>query len=76
MSIQWEIKLLKPVETLTAHAGKAWERSMPEIEQWMRTDLVKAMVYGGHGITGIAQTPFYKYVTSARGLSEADDGPV
>lgn len=70
MSIQWEIKLLKPVETLKVYASKAWERSMPEIEQWMRTDLVKAMVYGGHGIVGIAQTPFYKYVTSARGLSE------
>ena len=28
------------------------------------------MTYGGLGIQGIAQTPFYKYITSDQGLSE------
>lgn len=70
MALQWEIKLLRPLENLRAHARTAWERSMPEIEQWMRAELIPAMVYGGHGIVGIAQTDFYKYVSSPRGLSE------
>jgi hypothetical protein len=70
MTLDWEIKLINPLKPLRIHAGKAWERSMPEIDQWMRSELVPAMVYGGHGIVGIAQTDFYKYVTSPRGLSE------
>lgn len=70
MALQWEIKLLRPLDNLRSHALKAWERSMPEVEQWMRSELIPAMVYGGHGITGIAQTDFYKYVSSPRGLSE------
>jgi hypothetical protein len=36
----------------------------------METDLVQAMVYGGLGIQGIAQTAFYKFVSSAEGLSQ------
>jgi hypothetical protein len=36
----------------------------------MKKDLVKAMVFGGDGIQGIAQTPFYKFITSADGLSQ------
>lgn len=70
MATDWEIQLLKPLETLRIFSFKAWERSMPEIEQWIRSELVPAMVYGGMGINGIAQTEFYKYVTSPRGLSE------
>lgn len=70
MALDWEIKLLKPLSKLNVHAGQAWERSMPEIERWMRSELIPAMVYGGMGILGIAQTDFYRYVTSSRGLSE------
>lgn len=70
MPLKWEIKLLKPLEALTIHADKAWYRSMPEIEKWMRDELVPSLVYGGNGIGGIAQTDFYKFVSSPRGLSE------
>lgn len=70
MGMDWEIKLVKPLSKLNVHAFDAWARSMPEIEQWMRTQLVPAMVYGGMGLVGIAQTDFYRYVTSSRGLSE------
>jgi len=70
MGTDWEIKLLKPHEPIRLHASDAWKRTMPEIEQWMHAELIPAMVYGGMGIVGIAQTDFYKYVTSARGLSE------
>ena len=70
MPLKWEIKLLRPLEALNIHADKAWARTMPELEKWMRNELVPAMVYGGNGIRGIAQTDFYKFITSERGLSE------
>lgn len=71
MATDWTIQLVnKPIDVLTLHAGDAWARTMLEIEKWMQTQLVPAMVYGGLGIVGIAQTDFYKYVTSPRGLSE------
>lgn len=70
MGLDWKIELLKPLSKLNVHAFDAWARSMPELEKWMRSELIPAMVYGGMGITGIAQTDFYRYVTSPRGLSE------
>jgi hypothetical protein len=70
MGMDWEIELIKPLSKLNVHAFDAWARSMPEIEQWMRAQLVPAMVYGGMGIVGIAQTDFYRFVISERGLSE------
>ena len=43
---------------------------MPEIETWMKKELVPSFVYGGNGIVGISQTDFYKFITSADGLSQ------
>lgn len=70
MAIKWKIELIKPLETLRVHANDAWIRSMPELEKWMRSELVPMLVNGGNGIVGISQTDFYKFVTSPRGLSE------
>lgn len=70
MAATWEISLIKPLEKLKLHVGNAWERSMPEIDRWMRAELIPSMVYGGMGIVGISQTDFYRYITSQRGLSE------
>src|SRR6185436_14330537 len=70
MPLAWEIKLIRPLDKLRLHANDAWERSMPEIEKWIRAELISAFVYGGKGIVGIAQTDFYKFISSARGLSE------
>ena len=70
MVTQWTITLIKPLEKLRVHANGAWDRSMPELEQWMRGELVPAFVYGGHGVIGISQTAFYKFITSPDGLSQ------
>lgn len=70
MAIEWRIELQKPILTLNKHAFDAWAYSMSELELWMRKELIPAMVHGGMGIVGIAQIDFYRYVTSARGLSE------
>ena len=49
---------------------KSWAGTLQDLETWLQTDLVRAMVHGGLGIQGIAQTPFYKFVTSSDGLSQ------
>ena len=36
----------------------------------MQSDFVYALVYGGLGIQGISETPFYKWITSPEGLSQ------
>jgi hypothetical protein len=36
----------------------------------MSKDLVRALTFGGHGIQGIAQTDFYRFISSPDGLSQ------
>jgi hypothetical protein len=40
------------------------------MENWLRTDFLQALIYGGMGIQGIAQTSFYQWVISPDGLSQ------
>jgi hypothetical protein len=70
MALKWEIKLIKPLDVLRDHANQAWARTLPEIEKWMQDELLHMLVYGGQGIQGIAQTDFYKFITSDDGLSQ------
>jgi hypothetical protein len=44
--------------------------ALKDLQKWIETDLVRAMVYGGLGLQGIADTPFYKFVISPDGLSQ------
>lgn len=48
----------------------AWKRAIIRVENWLQSHFVHALVYGGMGIQGIAQTSFYKWVTSPNGLSQ------
>lgn len=43
---------------------------MGRLKPWIESKLLPAMIHGGLGIQGIAQTNFYKFVTSQQGLSE------
>ena len=43
---------------------------MKDLDKWVQTELVKALVYSGFGIQGIADTAFYRFVSSPQGLSE------
>jgi hypothetical protein len=65
-----QITLVRPEQTLNNFARIAWSKASPEIARWMKSDLINAMVYGGLGIQGIAQTDFYKFITSDDGLSQ------
>lgn len=59
-----------PARTLKKQFRKNISLFPGKMEVWMRTVLVPAMVNGGLGIQGIAQTEFYEYITSDAGLSE------
>lgn len=41
-----------------------------EVEKWIRSELIPALVHGGMGIQGIEQTNFYKFISSPEGLSQ------
>ena len=70
MARNWKIRLIQPKEAVTVAVNKGWTKALKDLETWIETDLVQAMVYGGLGIQGIAQTSFYKFVSSAEGLSQ------
>jgi hypothetical protein len=50
--------------------NNAVKAALLRTETWIQTSLVPALVYGGFGITGIAQTPFYVFISSDEGLSQ------
>jgi hypothetical protein len=47
-----------------------WALALQDLKKWAAKDLVRAMTFGGMGIQGIAQTPFYRYISSEEGLSQ------
>jgi hypothetical protein len=68
--VNWTIKLIRPKIAINKVVFPAWEMALGDLESWMKRDLVKSMVFGGDGIQGIAQTPFYKFIISPDGLSQ------
>lgn len=70
MARGWNLKLIRPADVVRVAVYRAWAASLSDLQQWIQTDLVHAMVYGGLGLQGIADTPFYKFVVSPEGLSQ------
>lgn len=66
----FELSFIKPTVLVRAFINNAWVITSIKLVNWMRSDLLNALVYGGLGIKGIAQTEFYKWVISDEGLSE------
>jgi hypothetical protein len=61
---------LNPIPIVKKTINEAWQKTLIDLSVWIKSDLVKAMVYGGLGIEGIAQTNFYKFISSDDGLSQ------
>lgn len=70
MGLKLKVRLIRPEQALKEFAQRAWEKTMPELDKWMRSRLVQVLVYGGNGIQGISQTDFYKFISSDDGLSQ------
>jgi len=68
--MNFTLRLVNPGPAIRKVVFEAWEMALTDLAKWMEKDLVKALVFGGLGIEGIAQTPFYKFITSAEGLSQ------
>ena len=70
MAKNWTLRLIRPSDAVKVTVNKGWPVALKDLETWMQSDLVRAMVYGGLGIQGIAETPFYKFISSDDGLSQ------
>lgn len=68
--MNFSIRLIKPEQAVRKVVHRAWEQALGDLEIWMRRSLVKALTFGGLGIQGIAQTPFYRFISSSEGLSQ------
>ena len=68
--IVWRLKILNRSFKLSKPFYDAWQYAITRIATWIERDLVEAMIYGGLGITGIAQTPLYQWIISPNGLSQ------
>lgn len=66
----WKLKLIKPKQTIKKEINTSWSEMLVELAVWIENSLVKALVFGGMGIQGIAQTDFYKFVSSPQGISQ------
>jgi hypothetical protein len=66
----WKLQLIRPEATIKKSINVNWQETMIDIVPWIETKLFPAMVHGGLGIKGIADTPFYKFITSPEGLSQ------
>lgn len=70
MANGWRLDLVRPVDAVVLAVNQAWAGALQDLEKWMRSDLIDALIFGGFGIQGIAQTPFYLFISSPDGLSE------
>jgi hypothetical protein len=68
--MNFTIQLIRPGPTIRKFVHARWEEALIDLQKWMEKDLVRALVFGGLGIQGIAQTPFYRFITSPDGLSQ------
>jgi len=66
----WKLTLINAERIIRDATTDAWATAMVAMRLWMSTTLVKAMVRGGLGMQGLAQTKFYQFITSNAGLSQ------
>lgn len=66
----WELTLINPSSVVRVALQTAWKEALQDLMSWIESTLVPAMIFGGLGIKGIAETPFYKFISSPDGLSQ------
>lgn len=70
MANGWRLDLINPVDAITVAINKGWAKALQDLVKWIKKDLIDAMIFGGLGIQGIAETQFYQFISSPDGLSE------
>ena len=66
----WNLRLIRPIDSIKVAVNKAWAQALKDLEGWMERDLINALVNGGFGIQGIKETSFYGFISSPEGLSQ------
>lgn len=67
----WKLEWIgQPTIPTRQHIRNSFKAALLRLEPWIQQSLVPALVYGGLGIQGIAQTTFYTFITSNEGLSQ------
>lgn len=74
MAGTWKLRLIKPEVSIEHAVRAAWTLALGDLREWVAKELVAAMTFGGLGIGGIAQTPFYQFISSNDGLSQLGIG--
>lgn len=70
MANGWRLELIRPTEAVTLAVNRGWAEALKDLAKWMESDLINAMIFGGLGIQGIAETSFYDFISSPEGLSQ------
>jgi len=78
--MNWKAELIRPHETIRIAVDKAWEKSLKDLQKWIKSELVPALIYGGLQIPEpVVDTEMYRWISSPDGLSqlgiEADQPP-
>lgn len=66
----WKVQLINPSNAVEVALRDGWAKALKDLEKWIEKELVPAMIYGGLGIVGIADTPFYRFISSPDGLGQ------
>ncbi len=70
MARGWRLRLISPTKSVKLQLKRVTSAALIDMEGWIETKFVKALVNGGFGIQGISETAFYRYISSREGLSE------
>ena len=70
MPTKWKLTLIRPKDAIQFQVRNAWSKAMKDLARWMKAEFAGILTFGGMGIQGIADTPFYKFISSAAGLSQ------
>lgn len=66
----WQVNLKRNDAEIRTAVARAWSSMLIDLEKWMRSELVPLLIFGGKGIQGIAQTEFFRFISSPEGLSQ------
>lgn len=75
MARKWQARLINPNREIEVKLNRAINFVLKDLDDWIKSDLVHALIYGGFGIQGLVDTMFYSFITSPEGLSELGIGP-
>ncbi len=63
-------KLVNVEVAVKKHLKKIYALAIEDLRKWIKSTLIPALIKGGEGIQGIAETPFIQWAKSNEGLSQ------